>query len=402
MPALKWPLKNPSPERFLSLGTIALIVWYLLLCLIQYVYQRPLWNDEHWVFFNLTSFNAREIFSREFFSAQTFPRVYFFLIQNFSRIFDFNLLSLRFFPFLSMLVAFFVWLKVARYGLKDQWSYLIFVLSWSASAVLIYYASELKQYSMDVLVAAAWLLFLCNQRRIEESRSITSYTLILILLPFLVFFSYPAYLFIIFPIINLIHSVSVDRRFIRPLIFYVAFAIIVAVTSYYFDIRLAASSAQDALQDYFIYADSLAHFLQTLGEGINNLFSRWFVERPKAFKQIGIFFVTFGLINLFYGFLKIIKRDKGRFHSVNTIALIVFVELIILGALKKYPFTIPRTSLFFCPIVLFLTAQALGAFKKYRYAYIFLQTSYVVFLLYIAISLSGITLAGLLSFRPVL
>lgn len=165
---------------------------------------------------------------------------------------------------------------------------------------------------------------------------------------------------------------------------------------------MAAHSAQEALQDYFVYTDSLPQFLKTLGEGTNNLFSRWFVERPKIFKQIGISFVTFGFLNLFYGFFKDIRRDRYRFYSINTVAFIVFIELFILGVLKKYPFTIPRTSLFFCLIVLFLTVQAIAELKKYKYFYMPLQTAYVLFLLYITSALSGITMAGALSFRPVL
>jgi len=389
-------------KRFLSLGTIACAIWYLLLALAHYLYQRPLWNDEECVLLNLRRFTTDEVFTREFLSAQTFPRVYFFLIQNFSRLFDFNLLSLRLFPFLSMVVAFFVWLKVASYELKDQWAYFTFVLSWSASAVLIYYAAELKQYSMDVLAAAAFLLFLYRQKSWEEGGPGLKYNLILLFLPFLIFFSYPACLFLIFPLLNLVHSGKGDRRFIGPLIFYLSSTMVVYVIAYYFDARLAANSAKDALRDYFVYTDSLPRFLQTLGEGTNNLFSRWFVERPKVFKQIGIFFVTFGFINLFYGFFTNIKKDKCRFYSINAVALIVFVELFILGVLKKYPFTIPRTSLFFCPVVLFLTVQAIFELKRYPYVHRPLLAAYVIFLMYVAVSLSGITLAGALSFRPVL
>jgi len=402
MSAFKRLLGQLSPERAFSLGAIAFVIWYVLLAFAHYLYQRPLWNDEECVLLNLRLFTSQEVFSREFLSAQTFPRIYFFLIQNFSRCFDFNLLSLRFFPFLSMLAAFFVWLKIARYELKEQGAYFTFVLSWSASAVLIYYAAELKQYSMDVLAAATFLLFLYHQKNLEEPGPGLKYILILVSLPFLVFFSYPAYLFLVFPLFNLIHSAKADRRFIGPLIFYLSSIIVVGAFAYYFDVRLAANSAKDALSDYFVYTDSLPQFFQTLGEGTNNLFSRWFVERPKVFKQIGIFFVAFGFINLFYGFSKNIKKDRCRFYSINTVALVVFIELFILGVLKKYPFTIPRTSLFFCPVVLFLTVQAIFGLRRYNFIYLPLRAAYVIFLLYVAISLSGITLAGALSFRPVL
>jgi len=144
-------------------------------------------------------------------------------------------------------------------------------------------------------------------------------------------------------------------------------------------------------------------FLKTFGEGTMNLFSRWFVERPKIIKIIGIDFVTFGLIYMFYGFFAYIRKGKYLLVSLKTIAFVLFLELFVTGVLKKYPFTVPRTSLFFCPIVFFLTIQGIVFVKNLNiYFYRFIHGLYFVYLFFLIIALSGIALSGELSFRPVL
>jgi hypothetical protein len=130
------------------------IIWYVSLCVANYFAQRPLWNDEHWVFQSVKDFSPREMFRRTLVQDQTFPRVPLFLIQQISKPFDSHLLALRFLSFISMLAGFFLWVKIAGQQMKEKKEYLTFLLSWCASVPLVYYSAELKQYSMDVFVAA--------------------------------------------------------------------------------------------------------------------------------------------------------------------------------------------------------------------------------------------------------
>ena len=112
--------------------------------------------------------------------------------------------------------------------------------------------------------------------------------------------------------------------------------------------------------DYFVLFTTAGEFFRTLGEGTNNLFSRLFIERPRYFKSMTRIFIGFGLIYMFYGFFKNRKKEGGYLRTLETIALVLFAEMLLLGCLQIYPFTVPRTSLFYAPVVLYMTAKGIG------------------------------------------
>ncbi len=371
-----------------------LVGWYALLSFTHYMNQRALWNDEQCVLNSIQQFSNHDIFNRQLLNVQVFPRGYLFLIKNVAQICDDSRLGLRLLPFISMMAAFILWLKIARSQAATFGVYLTFVLSWSASITLIYYAAELKQYSMDVLTAAIFLLFLYHQPQWQR-RPGAGYGLLLLILPFLGLLSYPAFLFLIFPFWNLWTGVKENRQLKRYLIFYTLAAITAVGLSFWFDMRWRPLAAVKGHSDYFVSFASVGDFFKTFGEGVNNLFSRWFVEKPKILRCIARFFVAFGLVNMVVGFIRQRRESPFYFDSIGKVALIVFFELFLLGALKKYPFTVPRTSLFFCPIILFLTADMISRLKTTnKYIYFLIQGGYVLFLCVVSLGLAREVLGG--------
>ncbi len=399
-PLLQLP-KDLTRDKILRSIIFAVSLWYVIVCFVGYLYQRPMWNDEECVFRSIKAFDAHQMFNAPLSSLQVFPRVYLFLIQQFSKLFDFHLLALRFFPFLCMITAFLIWLKIAGYAFKNKIEYLTFVLSWPASVVCLYYASELKQYSMDVLVASVFILFLYNQEKLQQKRF---YPAFLILLPGFMLFSYVTLFFCMLPLWNLVVSFREDKKVVKWIIIYFVSLSIVMSLSYAFDMRLRpVTILVREWRDYFISIESVPEFFKTFGEGTMNLLSRWFVERPKILKQIGIFFIMPGFLYMFYAFFKNIKKNQYYLYSLETIAFVLYCELFFLGLLKKYPFTVPRTSLFFCPIVFYLVVKWLSASARiHPYLSRALYSFYTIFLIFLAVSLARITFAGELVFRPVL
>ncbi len=393
----------PSKETFLRSAIVAVCLWYILLCAAHLFSLRPLWNDEECVFHSIQSFTTKGLFTRPLFDLQVFPRLYLLAIQKISAFFDFHLAALRFLPFVAMMAAFFVWLKISRLQFQEQLQRLTFVLSWCASAVLIYYAAELKQYSMDVLTAALFLLFLYYQESLHKTGR-SSYVWMLILLPALMLVSYVTAFFLIFPLCQLFILRKNDSRTYRLMVLYVLSTTTVMLLSYYFDVRLRPTDVlMQQWNDYFVSTSSFPEFFKTLGEGTNNLFSRWFVERPKILKKIGLFFVGFGFIYLWGNFFAAVKKRQFSFKSIDSLAGIIFIELFIMGVLHKYPFTVPRTSLFFCPVVLYLTIKGIWFLKEInRPLFFIIHSVYLVFLVFLISHLSGITLSGQLTFRPIL
>jgi len=375
--------------------------WYILICATHLIQQRPLWNDEFAVFESVKNYSSKQMFTETLMASQVFPRAYLFLVQQFSKLFDYSRWSLRLPSFLCMIAGFLLWLRIARKGIKDDRQYIAFVGSWLASGLLLYYSAELKQYSMDVLAAAVFILFLGNQKEMQFNND-RRYVWALLALPWLGLFSYPALLMMLLPLYNLIRSSIACKPCRMHLAVYVVSMAAVMAVSYQFDMRLRpVADVTTGFGDYFISFVSIGEFFRSLGEGVNNLFSRWFVEYPKYFKSLTRIFTGWALIYLFAGYFANHKREAGSIRTVETIAFVVFLELFLVGCLKKYPFTVPRTSLFYAPIVLFLTAKGIGlAEKVHPWLYRLILALYYVFLGFLIIVQSIVTFHGRLGFYP--
>lgn len=383
--------------------TLLLIVWYLTLATAHYLNQRPMWNDEACVFESIRYFHPLQMFTAQLRALQVFPRVYLFLIQQFSGLFGFHLLSLRLFSFVAMLSAFLLWSRLARPVLKSDAAYWTYLFSWAAAVPLVYYAAELKPYSMDVLAGAIFMTFLYHEDRLR-ARNERKYRLVLAAMPMLGLFSYPALLFAMIVLYNLAVAALKDKSRRRELGMYALSLAGVILLSYAIDMRLRPVGAvTEGFGDYFISFRSAGEFFKTLGEGTNNLFSRWFGEKPKTVKKIAIVFILFGFFNMFYAFFANFKKEGYRIRSSMTAAFALFWGLAVLGMLKKYPFTVPRTSLFFCPFALLLTIDAITGLKKInKHIFSVAHALYVVFLAAVTFGIARNVFSGDLGGVPVL
>jgi hypothetical protein len=174
--------------------------------------------------------------------------------------------------------------------------------------------------------------------------------------------------------------------------------------SYQFDMRLRpVATVTKGFGDYFISLESPGQFFKTLGEGTTNLFCRFLVERPRVLKRIVTFFMTFGLVYMVVSFVKNFQKEKFFLSTLNVLPFVLYMGLFTLGALKKYPFVVPRTSLFFAPIVLYLAIKGIRGLRVVHpwlsYA---VHAAYLVFLVFVSVSLTRITFSGDLGFQPYL
>lgn len=372
---------------------LVLIAWYVSASTIHFLSLRSLWNDELAVLDSIRFLKPMEMFNSTLKTSQVFPHVYLFSIQAFAKHFGNYSLSLRFFPFVCMMAAFAIWLRIAYRELKNPWEYLTFILCWCASVPLIYYSAELKQYSMDVLLSGVFVWFLYEQEHLRSLGGLR-YMAILALLPLAVLFSYPAYFFLVFPLWNLCLDFKTDRSQAGYILVYLLSVCVCVAVSYQFDIRLRPIEAvTGGFNDYFIATHSIKDFFQTFGEGVNNLFSRWFVELPKIFRKIARVFMFFGFLYMFVAFFRNFGARGRRLSSIATIALVVFAELALAAAFQKYPFGVPRTALFLCPMILVLTIQGIGSVRSLnRYAYYILHGAFVIYLTVVAVGVLGVVM----------
>jgi len=365
-----------------KMAALAMVGVYLFFALIHLFMQRPLWNDEACVLRSISFFSTKELFTEQLRMYQVFPRVYLWCIQQVSSFFLYSVLSLRAIPFMAMVAAFFIWLSLAGRELRKGRLFFLFVLSWSSSAFLVYYAAELKQYSFDVLAAAIFLLYLRHQQELFRNMSRLKYGIVLCSLPFLCFFSYPAFLFLVFPLWNVIRDIRERPQQWPVLAWYVLTCVAVVSCSYWFDMRLRGTVVVIGYADYFISVRSVGEFLKTFGEGLNSLVGRWFAEEPRWVRFLSRFFMVFAMAQMFLGWRRAWKEEGRRFGSIATVAMFVFFELCVLGLFKFYPFIVPRTVLFFCPVLIVLMLKAFDGIEamKPRIGLI-MQAIYGIFLL---------------------
>lgn len=369
-----------------SVYLLSICCLFIFLCTVHYLRGRPLWLDEQSVFKSVEQNSTLDFFTKPLQAGQIFPRLYLCVIQKTAQWTGLSVWGVRLLPFISMLLAFYVWLQVGRLALKDNKQYLVFVFCWIASVPLIYYSAELKQYSMDVLVSGCFTLFLYHQENLARNLSSLKYTILLVSLPFLGLFSYPAFLFMIFPLYNML---TVLRRQWLQIGLYAMVCMIVVAMLYAFDLGTThVTMDTQGFLDYSLSFQSVPEFFRSLGEGTMNLFSRWFTEQPRFMKRIGIFFMVWGMIFIPWAFFRKWKQGDRQFTSVELLALPLYIELLILGALKKYPFTVPRTSLFYCPITFLMTIKAMDFIKTLNErAYQFIMAGFVIFLLIVSVGI---------------
>ena len=148
--------------------TLILVAWYVTLAAAHYFNQRLMWNDEACVFESIQYFEPRQMFTTPLRALQVFPRVYLFLIQQFSGLFNFHLLSLRFFSFVAMLTAFWLWLKLARRSKADSPTGRIFSPGGVGAAGLL--RAELKPLFDGRAAGAIFVTFLYHEGPARETR----------------------------------------------------------------------------------------------------------------------------------------------------------------------------------------------------------------------------------------
>ena len=357
---------------------VSCILWFVCLCLLHYFSLRPLWLDEELVFKNLKELSSWKLLGPLGYT-QMFPRLYLIIINFFARGFNYNLLALRFPSLLSMLLAFFVWLKVFQKILANKWQVLLAIFSFASSYRVIYYAAELKPYSMDLLVAGAFCWYLLCQKQLDTQAPSKLFITVTFLLPFTLALSYGSFFFFWMAIYNFIFIVNKNHQAAVLLGAYSFLCLLMISLIYYFYLRGELSGDPSAWNNYFICVKSPYCFIKTFGEGIRKLATFWF-GNSRFFIRSATFLIPIFMFSLFgYGF-RSLKRDRFMLLDAASLSLIIFLEMVILGILRKYPFTGARMTLFFAPLVFFLIIKGISALKFNKPLYLGINTCYISFL----------------------
>ncbi len=360
---------------------VACISWFIFLCLLHYFSQRPLWLDENFILENIKSLNLGETLG-PLKNCQAFPRIYLIVIKYLSQKFNYNTLSLRFFALISMLSAFFIWAKIYKRELPYKWHSLLALFSFASSYYLSYYASELKHYSMDVLVIGIFCLYLAYQKQYLDKRLSKFFIITTLLLPFTIFFSYSSFFIFWIVIYNFLFIVKKNPKVFTLLIIYAFMCLLFIIFVFSFDLKYTLSDQAlfSYWKDYFLCTNSFYCFIKSFTEGLRRL-SVWWFGNSAFFRRVASFLIPFFIFSLFGYGIKSIRKNKFRLWDIDALALIIFLELFILGIVKKYPFTGERITLFFAPFVFFMIVKGISFLKKNKPLYLSFNAFYLAFLI---------------------
>lgn len=282
-----------------------------------------------------------------------------------------------------MLLAFLAWKEVYKRTFPVIKDYLLALLSFSSSYYLIYYAAELKQYSMDVLAVGLFCLFIGYQKELTGKRPGLSFIILTILIPVLLLFSYVSLFLFWIIAYNFLLFLRKNKEILPFFLSYTLLSAICLILLYIFDIRFGLS--ENCLfgywKDYFLCTDSVYCFIKSFTEGLRNIVA-WPFGNSKLFIRLGSFLIPFFILALLASIKSFFKEAKAGIYSIEAIGLIIFIELFSLGLIKKYPFTGERVTLFFMPFVFLIIVKGIGLCRKYKPLYLGFTALYCSFLIF--------------------
>jgi hypothetical protein len=138
-----------APESFFLAALLGLGVF---LRAWQYFFNRSLWLDEAYLAASTLGASVTELLTQPLGNNQAAPLGFLLLVKATVGLLGHSDLALRAIPFLSGIVSLFAAWRLGRLVLVHPGALLLFVGLVACAPVLVYYASEFKQYSGDVMV----------------------------------------------------------------------------------------------------------------------------------------------------------------------------------------------------------------------------------------------------------
>ncbi|MGB3560333.1 MAG: glycosyltransferase family 39 protein [Geitlerinemataceae cyanobacterium] len=321
----------------------------VLVRLVQYLANRSLWADEAVLALNLINRSYAELFQPLDYN-QAAP-IGFLLIEKFLlTIFGNNEYVLRLFPLLCAIFSLFCFHELAKNLLQRQTVPIALALFVSLE-YLVYYASEVKQYSSDVAVAVGlcWMMLpLLRQNSLigNNARKLILYTVVGSIA---IWLSHPA-IFVLAALgtIALVRAVRSQSRLAILSVFGIGTVWLLSFLGFYLTSLLAVGDNSDLFDSWG------KGFMPSLW-AIDWLFDRLvkFFDRPLGFPEN--FIGDIALVFCFIGYFSLWKQNRQGF----SIVLLPVGFTLLASYLKKYPFR-DRLLLFLTPFFILAIAEGIG------------------------------------------
>jgi len=336
----------------------------VFLSLYQFVFNRSLWLDEAMLSLNIVS-KTFEGLLHPLDRNQVAPIGFLFIEKLFTIIFGNNEYSLRIFPLLSFYVSIFLFYSFSRKLTKNKLVALAAAAFFSINLSLIYYSSEVKQYTTDILVC---ILILYNTLNFNSSikKSLILYTILGI---FSIWFSNTAIIILFVCGLYVLHYEFIKKRnwnVFLPILCWI--------------------------MSFFIYYLFFIHNHPTTGV-MRSFWSDYFLPLNPLSKTFYVFIVR-ALIDIYSGLMKhgplwifpttislagIVFLIKEKKHKILYFLFTPIAVHLLISSLKLYPFDGCRLILYLLPLIILI--YILGLFyacKFIRLPIIFLPLSVLV------------------------
>jgi len=318
---------------------------------VQYLANRSLWLDESMLALNIVHKTPLQLLQPLDYE-QGAPLGFLILEKTIVQMLGNNEYALRLLPLISGAFSLFIFYSLAKIVLEQK-ALLISLALFIFSGPLIYYASEVKQYSSDVAIAVL-MYFLTIRYIIRNGFDVRNAIVFGIIGSVAIWISHPA-LFILIGVGTVLIWLYIRRKTwgdLRRLVIACAFLVLNFTVLYFISLRHLAQN--DVLLDYWT-----ASFMPLAPLSLREV--RWFIDTFFSVFEypLGLAFAGLGSLSFLAGCRAFWRSRKAEF----LLFVLPILFALLASSLQKYPFS-GRFLLFTVPSMFILIAQGADEIRK--------------------------------------
>jgi len=339
-----------SPEIITSTILYSIIFIGVTLAIFQFIFNRSLWLDEAYLALNIINKDFLELLT-PLDHSQVSPIGFLFVEKLSTLVFGKNEFSLRLFPLLGFLFSIPFMYLLTKALTKNKIIALMSTSFFSITIMLIRYSSEVKQYSIDVLVVII-LLYLSVTLQLQKHKSLFIFAIVGSIV---IWFSNVSIIVLTVVGIYILITECWHKKNYKVLFPFMLWLLSFSFYYYYFiyDHPTAAAMKTWWINDFLPLNPFSFEFYHFLGRVTREIFVRllgishhyWFLA----------FFISFSSI----AFLFIEKNYKVIFLLLSPILL-----HLLLSGFELYPFK-GRLILYITPLIIILYSIGLYSIFKF-------------------------------------
>jgi len=315
------------------------------LAIYQFMFNRSLWIDEASLALNIINKDFLEL-TKPLDYNQVAPVGFLFIERVSILIFGKNELALRIFPLISFLTSIYLFYLLSNDLVKNKIITLLATSIFSITLLLLRYSSEVKQYSIDVLIAIV-ILYFCFRLQFNRNKSIFLYGIIG---GITIWFSNISIIILFTTGVYLLYFEAYKHKHYK-ILFPVLFWVVSFIVYYYLFINNHPHT------EFQVNWWNRQHAFLPL-----NPFSKYFylflLRANKTIYNLLFDFGHFWFIPLIISLSSIVFLLKQKKYIILYFCLTPIIVHLLLSSLKLYPFY-TRVLLYITPLVILILSIGL-------------------------------------------